>query len=161
MSFPGRHRFVSLLLATFILVPGISISGTSCAQIVQQLQLFTFGTIAIRSNAAIERLNLNLNGTFSSTANILVVSPPRRAEFLVSGLPASTALSLSIASIQLGDGSASSKKFDVVFVYLANMSTDSTGSVTISIGGSLKTSGDGTAYTDNAYGATASLIVNY
>ena len=162
MKFPGRHRILSLLLAAVVLAPGVLVSGPGRAQIIQQLELFSFGTIALRTNAAKERLVLNLDGTFSSTPNILVVEAPRRAEFLVSGLQPSTALSLSIAPIQLSeDGNGTGKKFDVAFVYLANISTDPTGSVTISIGGTLETSGDGTPYSDLQYGGTASLIVNY
>jgi hypothetical protein len=145
-----------------VVVPGAFVWTPVFAQTVQQIVQFSFGTIALRSNAAVERLALNLDGTYSATANLLVVEGPQPAEFLVSGLQASTALSLSIAPIQLSeDGMGGGKKFDVIFVYLPNVSTDATGSTTIYVGGTLKTSGDGTAYSDFQYGGSASLIVNY
>lgn len=162
VKFPGCHRFFSLLFAVSILAPGFFVSNAGRAQIVQQLELFSFGTIAIRTNAAKERLVLNLDGSFSATRNILVVEAPRRAEFLISGLQPSTSLSLSIAPIQLSeDGHGTGKTFNVGFVYLSDISSDPTGSVTVFIGGTLETSGDGTAYSDLQYGGTASLIVNY
>jgi hypothetical protein len=141
---------------------GFSLSDGAAAQSVQLINQFSFGTIAIRTNAAKERLVLNLNGTFTNSANILVISPPQRAEFLAVGFQPSTALSLSIVPIELSeDGQGNGKKFNVGFVYLSDISTDPTGSATILIGGTLETSGDGTPYSDRDYGGLAQLIVNY
>ncbi|NQV79433.1 MAG: hypothetical protein HQ495_02720 [Alphaproteobacteria bacterium] len=131
-------------------------------QIVTLQQAFSFGTIAIRSNAAVERLALNLNGTYSTTANILVIQPPQRAEFLGTGFQASTAISLSVADILLSeDGFGAGKTFTVSFVYLSDISTDVTGSATIFIAGTLITSGNGIPYDDRTFFGTASLIANY
>jgi hypothetical protein len=132
------------------------------AQIITLQQQFSFGTIAMRSNGSKERLVLNLNGSYSATSNIIVITAPQRAEFLATGFQPSTALSLSIQPIELSeDGQGTGKKFSVGFVYSPNISTDPTGSVTIFIGGTLETSGDGTPYDDRQYAGTASLIVNY
>ncbi len=146
----------------FALAIGLVLASSASAQIITLQQQFSFGTIAMRSNNAKERLVLNLNGTYSETANILVISAPQRAEFLATGFQPSTALSLSIQPIELSeDGQGTGKKFNVGFVYSPNISTDPTGSVTIFIGGTLETSGDGTPYDDRQYAGTASLIVNY
>ena len=162
VRFLGRKRSCWLLAMALIAVPGVFVSAPVFAQTVQQLVQFSFGTIALRSNLAKERLALNLDGTYSATSNLLVIEGPQLAEFLVSGLQPSTALSLSIAAIQLSqDGLGGGKKFDVTFVYLPNVSTDATGSTTIRVGGTLQTSGDGTAYSDFQYGGSASVIVNY
>lgn len=153
----GLQPSVGLALAI-----GFLIASTASAQIITLQQQFSFGTIAMRSNSAQERLVLNLNGTYSETANILVISAPQRAEFLATGFQPSTALSLSILPIELSeDGQGTGKKFSVGFVYSPNISTDPTGSVTIFIGGTLQTSGDGTPYDDRQYAGTASLMVNY
>ena len=162
MKFPGAHSLIRLFWLVCLMAPGFVFSGPAGAQSLQQINQFSFGTIAIRTNAAKERLVMNLNGTYTNTSNIIVVVPPERAEFLATGFQPSTALSLSIAPIQLSeDGQGTGKKFNVGFVYLPNMSTDPTGSATIYIGGTLETSGDGTPYGDLQYGGTAQLIVNY
>ncbi len=150
-------------LAAAVLAAGLVTSASPvAAQSVQLINQFSFGTIALRSNNQKERLVLNLNGTYTTTANILVVEAPQRAEFQATGFQPSTALSLSIAPILLSeDGQGTGKTFNVGFVYLPNISTDPTGSVTFLIGGTLETSGDGTPYSDRQYGGMASIIINY
>lgn len=162
MAKTRRNRRIPRAFLCLALFVGVFASGPTAAQIITLQQQFSFGTIAMRSNGAKERLVLNLNGTYSATANIIVISTPQRAEFLATGFQPSTALSLSIQPIELSeDGQGTGKKFNVGFVYSPNISTDPTGSVTIFIGGTLETSGDGTAYDDRQYAGTASLIVNY
>ncbi len=158
----GSHRTILPSFVILVVATALLFSGAAVAQIISLQQPFTFGTIALRSNAAKERLALNLNGTYSTTSNLLVIAGPQRAEFLATGFQPSTAMSLSILPIQLSeDGQGTGKKFNVGFVYAADISTDPTGSATIFIGGTLETSGDGIPYDDRQYAGTASLIVNY
>ncbi|MEQ8248174.1 MAG: hypothetical protein RID42_10905 [Alphaproteobacteria bacterium] len=159
MSAGYRLSTMRLILFVIALVVG---PAQGWAQTTTLLQPFSFGTIAIRSNAAVERLVLNLNGTYTTTSNIIAIAPPQRAEFLATGFQASTALNLSIANIVLSeDGNGSGKTFNVAFVYLSDISTDATGSATIFVAGTLVTSGNGVPYDDRPYFGMASLIVNY
>ena len=139
-------------------------SGFSIAE-VTEISILDFGKIVISSNNAASQAIVNRNGGAQYVGNIFPVSPPHRAEFALTNFPPNTTIFISATSIQATSNSevASNEQFKLDNIDTpSSIVTNSNGSATLYVGGTLQTSGSGSnAYTNTNYSLKYRLDLNY
>ncbi len=155
----GRHVRTALGLLAWL---PFFLSGPAQAQTVIQDETFTFGKIAISSNAQQQVLTMAMDGRVTRSPGIIPIDPGHPAQFSITGFPPSSSLTLSIPPIQLSQsGQGGGNTMTVTFVHLPVIATDPTGSARIRIGGALRTSGTGIPYGDSVYFGMATMMISY
>lgn len=156
-----RGRLARITLGLLAWLP-VLLSGPALGQTIVQDETFTFGKIAISSNAQQQVLTMAMDGKVTRSPGIIPIEPGHPAQFSITGFPASSSLTLSIPPIQLSQsGQGGGNVMTVTFVHLPVIATDPTGSARIRIGGALRTSGSGVPYGDSVYFGLATLMISY
>ncbi|WP_208111416.1 DUF4402 domain-containing protein [Marinomonas balearica] len=123
-----------------------------------------FGTIVVASNSSVQRLSLSYNGNVSYSSGIYPITEPTRAEFILTGYPNDQRVFLSSS---VSTPNSSSTGYTVEQFTLTDLSvpavitTDSSGSASFYVGGTLTTSGNSGYYGDTAYSITYRVSINY
>lgn len=158
---PARTAFRLLVGVSFFAL-FVAARGAAQAQTIVQDETFTFGKVAISSNAQQQVLTMAMDGRVTRSPGIIPIEPGHPAQFSITGFPPSSSLNLSIPPITLSQsGMGGGNTMTVTFVHLPVISTDPTGSARIRVGGALRTSGSGLPYGDSVYFGMATLMISY
>jgi hypothetical protein len=156
MKKPIGSNYWILLLS--LLITPCSIAAVT---IVNELH---FGTIAVVNNSTTSDISIQLNNSILLTNHMRVLIPGQRGEYLLSSYPAFTRLFTTVSVVQSETTSLApgSQQFTLVAVTTAaSVTTSGSGTATVIVGGTLRTSGAGGQYNDTPYTATLDLDVNY
>lgn len=155
------RRCLCMLVVGMILCSASSMSFAA-PTITAQVPL-NFGLMALRSNAAVWSLNLSSSGTVTPTSgHVIPLGGASRGEYLLSGFPPNTALTLEWDDAPLSFASQMLPEYLTVTNYSSPaVSTDAQGEAVVYLGARLETSGNGTMYADGEYGATIQMRVIY
>jgi hypothetical protein len=145
----------------FLLLFAISPCSIAAVTIINNLD---FGTIAVVNNTTTSDLTININNSITLTNHIRVLTPGQRGEYLLSSYPAYTQLftTVSVLQAQTSSPAPGSEQFTLVEVTTASsVTTSNSGTATVLVGGTFRTSGASGHYNDTPYTATLQLNVNY
>ncbi len=139
------------------------IAPAACAQELTQIQPLSFGTLAISNNASSRFITVDPNNNVTSDSYIVTGIDPVRGEYLLENQDPSRALDIDISDGNLTLNDSGVGNFMTIDTYTTNNpSTDAGGNATIFIGGTLRTSGNGSGYTNgNFQDNNMTMIVNY
>ena len=132
------------------------------AQTVTEIQPLSLGAIAVSKNSTKESLTIQLDGKTKRSSGIIPTVPGSVGQFALNGFPSSQSLAVSIDPVVLslaGDGLG--KTFSLGFSYFPLVTTDANGDAVLDIGATLKTSGDGTSYGNNAHFGNATISFSW
>ena len=138
-------------------------SGVMAAPAVVAQVPLDFGLLALRSNAAVWSLIIASNGTVTPTSsNVIPMGGAVRGEYLLSGFPPNTSLTLEWDDAPMGLASQGLPEYLTVKNYSTPaLSTDALGEAVVYLGATMETSGNSTMYADGPYGATVQMRVIY
>lgn len=131
------------------------------------VELLDFGTIVVINNDSIGQITVNLNGSTTVAGPIILLVPGQPAEIEFFGYPAYTPLSITsnVVTATTTIPFGSSEQFTLTSVNtLPSVTTDVLGTVIVTVGGTIQTSGVGVGvgeYLDTTYSATYEVIVNF
>ncbi|MDH5258742.1 MAG: DUF4402 domain-containing protein [Gammaproteobacteria bacterium] len=158
-SYSCNFLLVTALFACLVIPPAYSDT------IIEQSYL-DFGTIALKNNASTYTIRVRYTGQIINDPEIIIVTPGTPAEYLLTGFPASTLLTITVTSLAGITTSPISpvpgnQQFTISnFDYLPSVSTNATGEATIYVGATLTSSGTG-VYDDTLYVTTTNLVITY
>lgn len=147
--------FITALWAVLCAAPFVAYAT------IVETQPVSFGVFALRDNAAAYDMVISPSGSISNHASYVMISPGQNGIFDLTDLPPDTVLGVSIGDISLDPDAGGGPSFGAVdFTFSpVNPVTDITGAATINVGGTLRTSGSGTMYSDANFSGTATLQV--
>ncbi|MFT6907858.1 MAG: hypothetical protein ACJAS1_004545 [Oleiphilaceae bacterium] len=155
---------IYLGLVRFTLLVSLLSSPLSIAAI-STIDDLSFGTIAVVNNDTNSDITINTAGSIIITNHIRVITPGHRGEYVLSSYPAYTQLFTTVSVIQAQTTSPApgSEQFTLVSIDTApSVTTDVSGTATVLVGGTFRTSGSGTGqYNDTLYSTSMELSVNY
>jgi hypothetical protein len=155
-----RHRHIIGLCAAVALIT--SLATPAAAQSIVQERALSFGRLAIPSNHSAGSITLQQNGVVVTTGPVISVVPGAPGRYRITGLLAQSLVSLSYSSTPLYPmGMAGGAVFLTLDPILApdTAISDGSGSVSIEIGATLSTSGNGTAYNQSLYQGDILIMV--
>ena len=149
----------------YILFLILFVSKVHAQAIVAVKDSIDFGTIALSDNSNSYELVVRRTGEVSRDPQIILFSTPSPAEYSLTGFPSFTPLYVNIVPVDTETskviGTNAIEQFTISdFEYLPIITSDATGSATITIGAKLTTSGVN-YYNDGVYNLIYSLEVNY
>ncbi len=152
------HRVILTLL--LCMLPGFAQAFT-----VTEVDDLRFGELITRNPAAVGRVTVAADGSFSNNAEIIVVSLGQRARYSISGAPLSTVFTVTIdantnVTRTLG-GTTGLFTVDNFTIFPAVLTSTPAGTGSFFIGARVNTQGGGTAYLDGAYDGTYDFTVNF
>lgn len=153
--YSGLKKFI-------LLVPLLSIPLSNAA--VATNNELSFGTIAVINNDSTSDISINTSGTITITNHFRVIIPGQRGEYVLSSYPTFTQLftTVSVVQSQTTSPAPGSEQFTLVEVNTApSVSTSGSGTATVFVGGTFRTSGAGGQYNDTMYSASFNLDVNF
>lgn len=129
------------------------------------LNELSFGTVAVLNNGTESEITINVDNQYNVTNHLRVLTPGQRGEYVLSAYPPFTQLFIS-ANVTLTETSSavgSSEQFTLTSLTTApSVTTDAAGTATIFVGGTLRTSGDGSGqYFDTDYSVKFDISINY
>ena len=113
---------------------------------IEQVQALDFGTLVVLKNDEVESFRLGRNGNVSFSDAFLIFSPPQRAIFSLSELPADSVIRVSAFVLDPVFTSASLNTERFTFDeldFLPIINSDINGEAQVFVGGQISTSGDG------------------
>ncbi len=128
------------------------------------IQELDFGTIVVVDNSSQSSITITSSGNILPTNKIWVTSEGNPAEFLITGyLPHTTLFTtVNIVSVTTITSGAPTEQFTLIAVETpASIITSGAGEGRVLIGGTLQTTGSGTAYNNTTYEATYNLDVSF
>lgn len=138
----------------------LAYSAASVADIVL-LRALSFGKIAVRHNDVVSNYSIDYNGETTIPNDIVVITQPTTAEFLISGYAPHKNLSISVVVTSPVSSTPSPEEFTLSAVDApATVKTAGDGSALLTVGGTLTTSGSGNNYVDVTYTTQYRVIVN-
>jgi hypothetical protein len=128
-------------------------------------QALSFGTIAVIDNHQSAQLRILSNGTQVTDPNLIVLEPGQVGRYFLYDFPASTLLNISLsggstASTFTGGGPVNQFSIEPYLDH-ATYYTNQFGELTLLVPGLLKTSGDGSTYSDGDYYRYFEIIIDY
>jgi hypothetical protein len=153
MVLSGIFRYI-LILSVFF-TPSFILADS------EEIQSFSFGSIAITGNDVVSELVIShVNGISPvSTNKIHILSFGQPGKYRIFGFPAHTYLSTTVNGSQLTIGAAEPLEMSD-FTY-NNLVTDATGQAILTVGGTLSTTGLGTNYNDATYAGSITIVIAY
>lgn len=147
-------------LILFILAASLTFS--SCAQ-VTLLEQLSFGKIVISDNQSISSITLLPSNTNTLTNKIYLLEKGHAAELLLEGYPARIQVNVSdfVSDQPLNNIFGGASLILNQLIYNATITTDTTGTALLRVGGQLSTSGDGNTYKDGIFDTTIEVTLNY
>jgi hypothetical protein len=156
------NRYIGLV-KFFLLLPLLLSSPLSIAAIATISEL-SFGTIAVVNNDTMSDISINTSGRIIITNHIRVIMPGQRGEYVLSSYPTYTQLFTTVSVVQSQSTSPApgSEQFTLVEVNTApSVTTSGSGTATVFVGGTFRTSGAAGQYNDTLYSASFNLDVNF
>lgn len=138
--------------AGLVFICCISLFALPAVGDIQVNQQLNFGRIAITSNASVSTTTVRRNGSQQSTNKILVVQGGTPAILQLSNFPAYTIMNLSSnVPVSSAMGYGGTQQFTITALDMpSTVKADITGQATLTIGGTLATSGLGGVYYNEA-----------
>jgi hypothetical protein len=133
-----RFLFLLMLLLLPLNMPN--------AQVIQQLQPLSFGTIAIVNNSQAGTLTIDRFGNVTSNTNFRIVLPPQEAVFQLYNLAPNTGVSITLShsSNQLRPVGTSGEYLEFTLTdYSRYLVVERDGTVEFRVGGTVSTTGSG------------------
>ncbi|MGB4058421.1 MAG: DUF4402 domain-containing protein [Alphaproteobacteria bacterium] len=128
-------------------------------------QALFFGEWAVTSNVGFYNVNIDADGTYTNSAPfVLVGSSPVRGEYIITGLPASTAItSIDITELSemTGPGSEGFSMDNFEVNYPSGMTTNGAGDILIYVGARANTSATAINYADGVHTGQLQITINY
>lgn len=153
-----RFLLVNVVL-TFVVLCMCAAESFAGVTVVQQM---SFGSFVVKRNDAQYDITVSAGGSYgySSVGYILIV-PPQQGIFDIDGLPASTPVS-SVTVSQYGPLAGSGDSFEMLsFQTSNNPTTDSSGVLRVSVGGTARSSGTGNPISDQTYNGQLEITINF
>lgn len=136
--------------------------GSALAQ-VTTLQTFHFGEFIIRRNDAFYQITVRADGSYTyNTIGLTMLTAPRQGIYDIGGFTPGTAVA-SVDVSQIAPLTNGRSNLDMILFYDSHdAAVDGSGYVTVNVGATLQTSGDGSAYDLNStYSGTIQIQVNF
>lgn len=133
------------------------------AYTLNELDPFSFGKLAITRNDLTYNATLSRSGSYNLPPQIMMIEIGQPGRFLLSGYPQSTPLTFSvpITPLHATDGSVGPELLFSQVSQQSPINTDQKGELLFSLGATLATNGNGTAYPDGTYAGNAFLRVEF
>ena len=145
-------RFPLTLLLCLLSVPAM-------ADDVIVIQALRFGSWVIPGNNSVYTVTVETNGSYSNSPELAMITPPTEGIYDVGDLPPSSAIN-SLDVTQNTPLEFSGKSFEMDDLEAISIgTTDSNGRVTVAVGATAKTTGDGGGYPSGNY--TGVLDLNF
>ena len=139
-------------------------SSVFAAPDIVTLQRLDFGVLAIRSNTTPSALTLSPIGTTTYDNSFVVISTPAPGRYRLTGYPAFTDISISMAAspvIYTNGLPGETLTVSAAITRPLTVRTDINGRVEFDLGASLTTSGNISPYQDGVYAGQAGLTLNF
>lgn len=153
------RKFFQIIALNFfgllVVLPTVMAQVTS-----NEVSVLHFGTFIVKQNSTVSNLTVSRTGVVTAGSAFIILSPPNRGTWFISGLPPSTTMNFSFTPATLsGPGG---QTFTVSsFTPLTPLNTNPAGETAAIFGATLSTSGSGTPYTDGSYTGSYDLIITY
>lgn len=140
-----------LLYSMAFLAWGFAIPQAN-AQTITENQPLSFGTFAIVNNGSVSRLRMQNNGNYNADPAFMVIDPPQRGSYTVTGYPPNTPLTVSFTNTNLaGPGATTFQLRNLRTVPNNNIRTDALGEATFFVIGNLRSTGTGIVYSNGRH----------
>lgn len=150
-----RWKFCPVLVvACLVAMPVYALGPPYYATIIEDI---SFGTFALRNNNAQYTIVLAPDNTAVYSPEIISGTEPQRGEYFIEEFPINTALDITVTDGVLSDGAG--QAFSVTDFTHDPLMTSPTGTATINLGATLRTSGTGIRYDSGNYSGTVDLTV--
>lgn len=146
----------------FVLGLFLSIPLNACAQVVvTETQPLSFGVLTFVSFNDTLSVDILDNGGFNSNANAIVLTPPTRGEFALTGGPANTAYTITFPPSFTISGPGADFTIDNIRTQPAVLVTNSLGEDDFSIAARITSLGGGQIYNNGAYNNTFDIVIAF
>lgn len=151
------------IILFFVVMIGLIAAGeTAQAQTITRVQALSFGTFALKNNAAAHTLRVSRTNVVTADSAFAIFTDPVRGEYALTGFPSSTPFTVSIPDTSLSLGGGGGAAFDLIlFTPGSGLTTDGAGAADLRFGATLQTSGMGSMYSDGNYSGTIDITINY
>ena len=125
------------------------------------LQELNFGEWLIKSNIGVQSVTVQTDGSYSNTADMIMLLPPTQGIYVIDGLnPSSVIASVNVTMLTpLSNGSG--EDFTADTFTTISPDTDAGGQPTITLGARARSSGNGLSYTDGVHNGTLEIVINF
>lgn len=129
---------------------------------VTEIQRLSFGAFVVKRNDAQYDITVSAGGSYGyDGAAFIMITPPEEGIYDIDGLPASTPVA-SVSVTELLPLSGSGQGFQMLdFETFHNPTTDGSGVLRVSIGGTARSSGTGISYIDQSYLGQMEVTINF
>ena len=129
---------------------------------VTTIQAMSFGEFVVKNNDAQYDVTINTSGSYTfDAAGFVEIAAPTEGIFDLDGMTPSTAIS-SVVITQISPLSGAGEDFEMVALQETHPgSTDGSGVARITVGGTARTSGNGTLYVDQTFNGTLQIQINF
>lgn len=132
---------------------------------IEQIKALDFGEIAIIDNTVASQLIIDYLGNINTDSGIRVIRPGEPGEYEASGFAGNVQLfiSTSVVSSVMNPGQVSGEYPNLVALDApASVRTDTDGTATIFVGGTIETSSSGSLnFIDATYSSNIQIIINF
>ena len=129
--------------------------------VVTETQPLSFGVLSFVSFNDTLSVNILDNGSFTSNANTIVLTPPTRGEFTLTGGPASTAYTITFSPSFTISGPGADFTIDNIRTQPASLVTDALGADDFTIAARITSLGGGQIYNNGAYNNTFDIVISF
>lgn len=128
---------------------------------VTEIQALDFGEWIVAGNNSVDSVTVQTNGAYSSTAGIIMLSPPQEGMFLFDNLPTSSAINSVIITMTQPMTIGGGEVFTVDNFTTIAPDTNPSGETIITIGARAVTSGNGNAYGNGVFTGQLEVDINF
>ncbi|MAQ71230.1 MAG: hypothetical protein CL565_03450 [Alphaproteobacteria bacterium] len=151
----GRVFIYSLLLLAWAL----SIPQAK-SQTITENQPLSFGTFAIVNNGSVSRLRVLNNGSYNADPAFMIISPPQRGSYTVTGYPPNRRLTVTFTNTYLnGPGATTFRLRNLGTVPNNNIRTNALGEASFFVVGTLESTGSGIVYSNGRHSGNYTIDV--
>lgn len=147
------------LMACILALLCIMTTYPACADIAV-LQELDFGTWVVTNNAAPRNVTVATDGSYSNSAQMIMLNPPQEGVYQIDGLPpGGVIINVTVTmtqAMQFGGQSFTLDNFDVVAP-----DPDGNGETVLTLGARASTSGGGIGYPDGTYNGQLLIDINF
>ncbi len=153
------RRLYQLLLCALLTVAPLMNNAQADVSILQELN---FGTWIVTKNIGLQYVTVNTNGSYSNSADMIMLSPPQQGVYTIDSLNLSDTI-VSVSVTLLAPMSSGGGQVFVVdnFVVDHPPTTTPGGTATISLGARARASGNNQPYPDGTYNGTLQIDFNF
>ena len=145
----------------FLILNFYTAQAYAAANVIEPL---SFGIIAIGDNSVLSEIKITSSGNTITTNQAFILSPGNRAEIFLSLFPPfsqlNTTATVTVAETTVTSGTTEQFTLTDVFTQ-SSVSLDATGSGTIHVWGTIRTSGNSLGYLDTNYLARYEVTIDF